>query len=155
LPFTSYQFITGRFDDAGSRWYPQANCAGNCGANTCKQAVDFLIARADIGTCGSLSFIQLLQRIELVRRVSKTQSVSNKRAPTSRPTTANECALRLPQVCKITGLRRSMIYQMQAEKRFPQRIKLTERAVGWLEREVQEWLAQRIENSRGKTPGSS
>jgi prophage regulatory protein len=55
----------------------------------------------------------------------------------------------------MTGLRRSMIYRMQAEKRFPQRIKLTERAVGWLEREVQEWLAQRIENCRGKTPGSS
>jgi len=26
-----------------------------------------------------------------------------------------------------------MIYQMQAEGRFPQRIKLCERAVGWLE----------------------
>jgi prophage regulatory protein len=66
--------------------------------------------------------------------------------------TPNECALRLPQVCKITGLRRSMIYRMQAEKRFPQRIKLSERAVGWLEREVQDWLAQRIESSRRSEP---
>ena len=90
-----------------------------------------------------------------MRRVSKPQGISHKRAPTPRPTAANECALRLPQVCKMTGLRRSMIYQMQAEKRFPQRIKLTERAVGWLEREVQEWLAQRIEHSRGKAPGSN
>jgi prophage regulatory protein len=90
-----------------------------------------------------------------VRRVSKTQSVSDRRASTPRPTSANECALRLPQVCKVTGLRRSMIYRMQAEKRFPQRIKLTERAVGWLEREVQEWLAQRIENSRSKNLGSN
>jgi len=64
---------------------------------------------------------------------------------------SNERALRLKQVCQLTGLGRSMIYQMQAEKRFPQRIKLGERAVGWLEREVQEWLAQRIEISRGKT----
>jgi prophage regulatory protein len=63
----------------------------------------------------------------------------------------NERALRLKQVCQLTGLGRSMIYQMQAEKRFPQRIKLGERAVGWLEREVQEWLVQRIEFSRGKT----
>lgn len=90
-----------------------------------------------------------------MRSTSKMQSISNKRAPTPRPTAANECALRLPEVCKITGLHRSMIYRMQAEKRFPQRIKLTERAVGWLEREVQEWLAQRIENSRGKPPGSN
>jgi prophage regulatory protein len=88
-------------------------------------------------------------------RVSKTQGFSHKRSAATRLATANEYALRLPQVCKMTGLRRSMIYRMQAEKRFPQRIKLTERAVGWLEREVQEWLAQRIEHSRGKTPGSS
>lgn len=90
-----------------------------------------------------------------MRSTSKMQSISNRRAPTPRPTAAIECALRLPEVCKITGLRRSMIYRLQAEKRFPQRIKLTERAVGWLEREVQEWLAQRIENSRRKPPGSN
>lgn len=88
-------------------------------------------------------------------RASEALGLSHKSLAATRPATANECALRLPQVCKMTGLRRSMIYRMQAEKRFPQRIKLTERAVGWLEREVQEWLAQRIENSRGKTSGTS
>ena len=31
--------------------------------------------------------------------------------------------LRLPQVCNVTGLRRSMIYQLEAEERFPKRIK--------------------------------
>jgi len=30
--------------------------------------------------------------------------------------------LRLPQVCKATGLCRSMIYQLEAEDRFPRRI---------------------------------
>ena len=57
--------------------------------------------------------------------------------------------LRLPQVCKVTGLWRSMIYQLEAERRFPRRIKLGLRAVGWIEGEVQEWLAVRIERSRG------
>jgi prophage regulatory protein len=90
-----------------------------------------------------------------VSGVSKIRGVNNAKPVAPRLSTASECALRLPQVCKMTGLRRSMIYQMQAEKRFPQRIKLTERAVGWLEREVQEWLAQRIESSRGKDPGSN
>jgi prophage regulatory protein len=56
--------------------------------------------------------------------------------------------LRLPQVCEVTGLCRSMIYQLEAEQRFPQRIKLGLRAVGWIEGEVQGWLAQRIEGSR-------
>jgi prophage regulatory protein len=57
--------------------------------------------------------------------------------------------LRLPQVCKVTGLCRSMIYQLEAERRFPCRIKLGLRAVGWIEGEVQEWLAVRIDRSRG------
>lgn len=64
----------------------------------------------------------------------------------------NERALRLPQVCQMTGLGRSMIYQLQAERRFPQRIMLSERAVGWLESEVQAWLGTRIEESRNESP---
>jgi prophage regulatory protein len=79
--------------------------------------------------------------------VSKIQGVDNAK-PAARHATPNECALRLPQVCRITGLRRSMIYRLQAEKRFPQGFKLSDRAVGWLEREVQEWLAERIKSSR-------
>jgi prophage regulatory protein len=62
--------------------------------------------------------------------------------------------LRLPQVCDLTGLCRSMIYQMEADLRFPQRIKLGTRAVGWLEREVQEWLIRRIACSRTTLPRS-
>ncbi|MGP8096000.1 MAG: helix-turn-helix transcriptional regulator [Steroidobacteraceae bacterium] len=64
-------------------------------------------------------------------------------------------ALRLRQVCQLTGLGRSMIYQMQAEGRFPQRIKLGQRAVGWLESEVRDWLATRIETSRSNQPGAT
>jgi prophage regulatory protein len=56
--------------------------------------------------------------------------------------------LRLPQVCRTTGLGRSMIYQLEAEDQFPRRIKLGRRAVGWIEVEVQQWLAQRIQDSR-------
>jgi predicted DNA-binding transcriptional regulator AlpA len=58
--------------------------------------------------------------------------------------------LRLPQVCQITGLCRSMIYQLEAEQRFPQkiRIKIGLRAVGWLEGKVQGWLAEQVERSR-------
>jgi prophage regulatory protein len=56
--------------------------------------------------------------------------------------------LRLPQVCKVTGLGRSMIYQLEAEQRFPHRVRIGLRAVGWVESEVQAWLANRIERSR-------
>ena len=67
----------------------------------------------------------------------------------------NDRALRLKQVCQLTGLGRSMIYQMQAEGRFPQRIKLGERAVGWLESEVRDWLATRIATSRCNQRGAN
>jgi prophage regulatory protein len=56
--------------------------------------------------------------------------------------------LRLPQVCEVTGLCRSMIYQMEADLRFPQRVKIGTRAVGWLEKEVNAWLMRRIATSR-------
>lgn len=53
--------------------------------------------------------------------------------------------LRLPQVCDVTGLCRSMIYLMEADQRFPKRVKIGVRAVGWLEKEVEAWLTRRIE----------
>lgn len=52
--------------------------------------------------------------------------------------------LRLPQVMEVVGLSRSTIYALQEEERFPKRVKLATRAVGWLEAEIQAWLAERI-----------
>jgi len=60
----------------------------------------------------------------------------------------NRRVLRLRQVCAATGLGRSLIYELQSQNRFPRRIKIGLRAVGWLEHEVQEWLAERIARSR-------
>jgi prophage regulatory protein len=57
-----------------------------------------------------------------------------------------ERILRLPQVCKMTGLRRSFVYELQAEHRFPQSIKLGARAVGWLESEIQDRVVSRRES---------
>ncbi|MCX7059233.1 MAG: AlpA family transcriptional regulator [Proteobacteria bacterium] len=57
-------------------------------------------------------------------------------------------ALRLPQVREITGLGRSMIYQMQAENHFPRSIRLGERSAGWLQSEVRDWLTRRVSASR-------
>jgi prophage regulatory protein len=62
--------------------------------------------------------------------------------------------LRLPQVCEVTGLCRSMIYQLEADLRFPQRVKIGVRAVGWLDMEVNDWLIKRIALSRAPPIGS-
>jgi prophage regulatory protein len=50
----------------------------------------------------------------------------------------------LPQVCDLIGLKKTMIYQMEAESRFPARVKVGVRAVGWLEDELRAWLAERL-----------
>jgi prophage regulatory protein len=61
--------------------------------------------------------------------------------------------LRLPQVRQVTGLGRSMIYLLESQRRFPRRIKIGARAVGWLQDEVQAWVAARVERSRGRSGG--
>ena len=56
--------------------------------------------------------------------------------------------LRLPEVMKRTGLSRSTIYVRLAEGRFPRPVALGGRAVGWIEAEIAEWVAERIAESR-------
>lgn len=59
------------------------------------------------------------------------------------PTNVPMRLLRLPEVCRVAGLGRAMIYRLQARGSFPQSVKITEHAVGWIDTEVQAWLAQR------------
>ena len=56
--------------------------------------------------------------------------------------------LRLPEVLERTGLSRSTIYVRLAERRFPRPVSLGGRAVGWIEAEVDEWVRERIAESR-------
>ena len=54
--------------------------------------------------------------------------------------------LRLAQVIDATGLGKTTIYELQAEGTFPKRVKITSHSVGWVEAEVQAWLANRIKD---------
>ena len=56
--------------------------------------------------------------------------------------------LRLPSVKARTGLARSTIYLRIADGTFPKPVSLGGRAVGWIEAEVEAWLAEQIERSR-------
>ncbi len=56
--------------------------------------------------------------------------------------------LRLPEVMERTGLSRSTIYVRLAAGRFPRPVALGGRAVGWIEAEIEEWVAERIAESR-------
>ncbi len=59
-----------------------------------------------------------------------------------------QSVLRLPKVKSITGLSRSTIYLRIAEGNFPKQINLGSRSVGWLESDIQDWIAGRIQESR-------
>jgi len=56
--------------------------------------------------------------------------------------------LRLPEVQRRTGLSRSTIYVRLEQGRFPKPVSLGARAVGWIESEVDEWIRERIAESR-------
>ena len=56
--------------------------------------------------------------------------------------------LRLPEVKNRTGLSRSTVYLRISEGRFPTPVSLGDRAVGWLESEIEQWVLDRIEASR-------
>jgi len=56
--------------------------------------------------------------------------------------------LRRKQVQARTGLARSTMYQQIQDGTFPRPIPLGPRAVGWLESEVSNWIAERVRIAR-------
>jgi len=52
----------------------------------------------------------------------------------------SEKILRLPGVISKTGLSRSTIYSMMAQKKFPAAVQLGARAIGWFESQINEFL---------------
>lgn len=53
--------------------------------------------------------------------------------------------IHLKQVTERTGLGRSSIYNYMAAGNLPKSVKLGHRLVAWVEGEVDEWIAKRIE----------
>jgi len=57
--------------------------------------------------------------------------------------------IRLPEVQRRTGYSKAWIYRLISEKRFPSSIKIGSRAIAFVESEIDEWVNQRIAESRG------
>lgn len=51
--------------------------------------------------------------------------------------------LRLPAVMKLTGLGRSTIYRMVADKQFPCPVRIASRAVAWRRTDLDRWSESR------------
>lgn len=56
-----------------------------------------------------------------------------------------QAILRRPDVERVTGLPRSSLYDLVAKGKFPAPIRLSPRAVGWLEQDIADWQKARIE----------
>lgn len=65
--------------------------------------------------------------------------------------TAQRRLIRLPEVCRVVGLSRSVIYARVKSKGFPAPIKIGYTS-GWIESEVQSWIEQQIRATRGSIP---
>jgi prophage regulatory protein len=58
--------------------------------------------------------------------------------------------LRLPDVQDKTGLRHTTIYKGVQEGTFPRPIPLGAKARGWIESEVDDWIAERVAKRDGR-----
>lgn len=59
-----------------------------------------------------------------------------------------EKIIKLPQVCEITSLSKSSIYEKMAKGEFPKSVSISNRCVGWLLSEVNTFIQERVAESR-------
>ncbi len=57
--------------------------------------------------------------------------------------------IKLPEVMQRTGKKRSTVYANVKDGLMPAPIKIGEKAVCWVESEIEDWIASRITASRG------
>jgi prophage regulatory protein len=62
--------------------------------------------------------------------------------------------LRMTKVKARTGLSRSTIYLKIKAGAFPAQVSLGPRAVGWLEDDIERWIAMQVERSRNTAPAT-
>jgi prophage regulatory protein len=77
-----------------------------------------------------------------------TLSNTHPQVPDVLPNPPSDPILRLPEVERQTGLKKTYIYALVKKGEFPTPIKLGERASGWLSSEVCQWVQDRVAISR-------
>ncbi|CAI1732347.1 TPA: helix-turn-helix transcriptional regulator [Serratia fonticola] len=57
--------------------------------------------------------------------------------------------IRLPEVQRRTGYSKAWIYRLISQNRFPSSVKIGTHSIAFVESEANEWINQRIAESRG------
>lgn len=61
----------------------------------------------------------------------------------------SQSLIRLSEVQRRTGYSKAWIYRLLKESRFPKSVKIGSRAIAFVESEIDDWINQRIAESRG------
>lgn len=69
--------------------------------------------------------------------------VMNNDAPLSSPV----CILRIEEVEKRVGFKRSYIYRLMKDDKFPKNGRIGIRAVGWSSHDIDQWIEERLGDS--------
>lgn len=56
--------------------------------------------------------------------------------------------IRLSEVQRRTGYSKAWLYRLMSQSKFPSSVKIGSRAIAFVESEVDDWINQRIEESR-------
>ncbi|CDH18170.1 putative phage-related protein [Xenorhabdus bovienii str. kraussei Quebec] len=65
-------------------------------------------------------------------------------------TTLRANLIRLPEVQRRTGYGKAWIYKLIADNKFPKQVKIGTRSIAFIESEIDDWIDQRIAESRGE-----
>ncbi|HCI6069223.1 AlpA family transcriptional regulator [Leclercia sp.] len=57
--------------------------------------------------------------------------------------------IRLSEVQRRTGYSKAWLYRLMSQKKFPSSVKIGSRSIAFIESEIDEWINQRIAESRG------
>ena len=89
-----------------------------------------------------------LKNAEILPQLNSTFTTSDDATPMVRQLGKALQILRMKQLVQRTHLSRATLYAlMSTDPTFPQKIKLTARTVGYLETDVDAWIASRAESS--------
>ena len=58
--------------------------------------------------------------------------------------------IRLSEVQRRTGYSKAWLYRLISQKKFPASVKIGSRSIAFIESEIDEWINQRIAESRGE-----
>ncbi|RUS67785.1 hypothetical protein CUZ56_00262 [Saezia sanguinis] len=82
-----------------------------------------------------------------MKKLHISHESSNLDSPLATPEKAPKRVLRIHEVEALVGFKSAYIYRLIRQKKFPQRIRIGIRAVGWDSEAINAWIEERMKSS--------